>query len=142
MKENGALMSCCPFIPCSLLGHAGLNVGTQHSSHTLNPAKAKSRTEVPGRGTPGTKVAEVSHGSRIELTTASKNRKAEGQSPGLLPGLGCLLSFFLGLPLQGCGTELLGTLNQKAAVKNRAVRAAGLNKRAISVKAVNTELML
>lgn len=62
-------------------------------AHT-QPSKGQKQNEVPGKRDTRDKSGWSEPWLRMKLTTASKTGKAEGQSPGLLPGLGCLLSFF------------------------------------------------
>ncbi|KAI4544224.1 hypothetical protein MG293_004490 [Ovis ammon polii] len=84
--------------------------------------------------------AQRMNGTQIQALKRRRNRDAFKKLDATAPIYQCYDDVFF--MKSGCGTELLGTLNQKAAVKNRAVRAAKALTRAISVKAVNTELML
>lgn len=123
----------CPAVhsfPCSLWAMQGWMWAPSTARTHTQPSKGQKAERGPRKeGHQGQKWLKWAM-AQNETDNCQQNRKAEGQSPGLLPGLGCLLSFFSwAFPSAGLWTELLGTLNQKAAVKNRAVRGCkGLNK--------------
>lgn len=58
------------------------------------PSKGQKQNEVPRKEGHQEQSGWSEPWLKVKLTTASKTGKAEGQSPGLLPGLGYLLSFF------------------------------------------------
>lgn len=94
MKENRALLYCCPFIPLLSSGPCRAECGHPAQLIHPQPSKGQKQNKVPGKRDTRDKSGRSEPWLRVKLTTASKIGKAAGQSPDLLPGLGGLLSFF------------------------------------------------